>query len=57
LNSSFPSYFDVSKFNVLHAGNLMKQRSPEGLIAGFQLFLLHYPKPKRITIAAAWACF
>jgi hypothetical protein len=44
LNSSFPSYFDVSKFNILHAGNLMKQRSPEGLIAGFQLFLLDYPE-------------
>lgn len=36
---SFPSYFDPSKFNLLHAGNLMAQRSPEGLIEGFQLFL------------------
>jgi hypothetical protein len=43
-NTTFPSYFDVSKFNILHAGNLMKQRSPEGLIAGFQLFLQHYPE-------------
>lgn len=42
--TSFPSYFDVSKFNVLHAGNLMRQRSPEGLIAGFELFLLHNPE-------------
>jgi hypothetical protein len=42
-DTSFPSYFDVSKFNVLHAGNLMKQRSPEGLIAGFELFFLHNP--------------
>ncbi|WP_255512730.1 UDP-glycosyltransferase [Flavobacterium sp. GT3R68] len=38
-NSVFPSYFDGKKFNLLHAGNLMKQRSPEGLIEGFKLFL------------------
>lgn len=36
----FPDYFDASKFNLLHAGNLMKQRSPEGLIEGYVLFLL-----------------
>ena len=35
----FPDYFDMSKFNLLHAGNLMKQRSPKGLIEGFKLFL------------------
>ena len=34
-----PSYFDSNKFNVLHAGSLLKQRNPEGLIKGFQLFL------------------
>ncbi len=38
-NNNFPDYFDASKFNLLHAGNLMKQRSPEGLIEGFKLFL------------------
>lgn len=37
-NSEFPSYFDISKFNLLHAGNLMKPRSPEGLLGGLQLF-------------------
>ena len=37
-NSDFPDYFDPSKFNLLHAGNLMKARSPEGLIKGLQLF-------------------
>jgi len=37
------SYFDTTKFNLLHAGNLMKQRSPEGLIQGFQLFLKNNP--------------
>ena len=34
-----PKYCDINKFNILHAGNLMKQRSPKGLIVGFQLFL------------------
>ncbi|OXA92215.1 glycosyltransferase family protein [Flavobacterium hercynium] len=38
-NISFPTYFDPSKFNLLHAGNLMKERSPEGLIKGFKVFL------------------
>ncbi|WP_348823501.1 UDP-glycosyltransferase [Flavobacterium aestuarii] len=45
-NNSFPSYFDVSKFNMLHAGNLMKQRSPEGLLKGFLLFLKNNPTAK-----------
>lgn len=39
-----PSYFDSSKFNLLHAGNLMKQRSPKGLIEGFKLFLKQNPE-------------
>ncbi|MES2796057.1 MAG: UDP-glycosyltransferase [Bacteroidota bacterium] len=38
-NNEFPSYFDKSKFNLLHAGNLLAQRSPNGLIEGFKLFL------------------
>ncbi|PIV93793.1 MAG: UDP-glycosyltransferase [Flavobacteriaceae bacterium CG_4_10_14_3_um_filter_33_47] len=41
-----PSYFDSEKFNVLHAGNLMKQRHPEGLIRGFKLFLEKNPEAK-----------
>lgn len=40
----YPDYFDVSKFNLLHAGNLMKQRSPEGLIKAFKLFLQRNPE-------------
>lgn len=38
-NINFPSYFDDTKFNLLHAGNLMKERSPKGLIEGFKMFL------------------
>lgn len=34
-----PDFFNASKFNILHAGNLLKQRSPEGLLKGFELFL------------------
>lgn len=45
-DSVFPDYFDESKFNLLHAGNLMKQRSPKGLIEGFKLFLLQNPEAK-----------
>jgi hypothetical protein len=45
-NQAFPDYFDTSKFNLLHAGNLMKQRSPESLIEGFKLFLYKNPDAK-----------
>lgn len=45
-NKDFPSYFEPEKFAILHAGNLMKQRSPKGLLEGFLLFLKHNPKAK-----------
>lgn len=34
-----PDYFKKNKFTILHAGSLMKPRSPKGLIEGFQKFL------------------
>jgi hypothetical protein len=43
-DNNLPDYFDASKFSLLHAGNLMKQRSPEGLIEGFKLFLNKNPE-------------
>lgn len=43
---AFPDYFDASKFNLLHAGNLMAQRSPKALIEGFKLFLNTNPEAK-----------
>ena len=46
-NTTLPTYCDALKFNLLHAGNLMKQRSPEGLIKGFNLFLKQYPAAKK----------
>ena len=42
-----PNYFDSTKFNILHAGNLMKQRNPEGLLKGFKLFLENKPEAKK----------
>ncbi len=41
-----PDYFDSTKFNLLHAGNLMKQRPPFGLLVGFRRFLDRNPKAK-----------
>jgi hypothetical protein len=43
----FPSYFDVSKFNLLHAGNLLNARSPKGLIEGLKLFFEKCPTAKK----------
>ncbi|KAF2510811.1 glycosyltransferase family 4 protein [Flavobacterium zhairuonense] len=48
-NQDLPDYFEASKFNLLHAGNLMKQRSPEGLIEGFKLFLHKNPKARELS--------
>jgi len=44
--TSLPIYVDQEKFNLLHAGNLMKQRDPRGLIEGFRLFLENNTKAK-----------
>ena len=44
-----PDYFDNTKFNLLHAGNLMPQRSPQGLIEGFKLFLKNNPDAKEFS--------
>lgn len=38
-----PDYFDPEKFNILHAGNLLWGRDPEGLIEGFKKFLATTP--------------
>ena len=37
--ASLPSFFHTGKFNLVHTGNLLGGRSPEGLLKGFQLFL------------------
>jgi glycosyltransferase involved in cell wall biosynthesis len=40
------SYWNENDFNILHAGNLMKQRPADGLIKGFKLFLERNPKAR-----------
>lgn len=42
-----PEYFDNTKFNILHAGSLLQERNPEGLITGFQKFLENNPEAKQ----------
>jgi len=36
---SLPPFFKEGAFNIVHTGNLIGGRSPEGLLKGFQLFL------------------
>ena len=38
-----PAFFDASKFNLLHAGVLMRPRSPKGLLEAYSLFLKNTP--------------
>ena len=42
-----PDYFAKEKFTLLHAGNLMKQRSPHALIEAFQYFLEQIPQARK----------
>jgi glycosyltransferase involved in cell wall biosynthesis len=44
-----PDYFDNSKFTLLHAGNLMKQRSPVALVNAYQKLLDKYEQAKEET--------
>lgn len=44
LISELPDYFREDSFTVLHAGALMKQRNPKGLMEGFQQFLNQIPE-------------
>ena len=43
VSENLPDYFEASKFTVLHAGNLLKQRDPFPLLAAWQLFLKRDP--------------
>lgn len=42
-----PNWFDPRRFNILHAGNLLKQRNPFPLIEAFQIFLSNNPEVKK----------
>lgn len=41
--TGLPVFFEKGKFYMLHAGSLLKQRSPEGLLKGFSRFLERRP--------------
>lgn len=43
---NLPSFFDKKMFNIIHAGNLIAGRSPEGLLKGFVRFLKIYPEAR-----------
>lgn len=44
-----PDYFDIEKFSLLHAGNLMKQRSPISLIKAYQKLLVNHSEANEKT--------
>lgn len=44
-----PGYFDATKFTLLHAGNLMKQRSPIALVNAYQKLLKKYKAAQETT--------
>lgn len=46
LTNELPDFFDASKFTLLHAGALMKQRDPRFLMEGYLLFLQNNPSAK-----------
>lgn len=46
-NHHLPNYFDATKFNLLHAGYLLSQRYPQGLLEGFKLFLEKNPEARK----------
>jgi len=45
--SKIPEFFNPKKFNILHAGNLLWGRDPEGLIQGFMKFLKLNPEAEK----------
>ncbi len=43
-NILLPDFFQSEKFTLVHAGSLMKQRNPKGLVEGYALFLKNNPE-------------
>ena len=48
-DKNLPDFFNPSKFNILHAGNMMSARNPKGLIKAFQLFLEEHSEAKEVS--------
>lgn len=49
VENKLPDFFDETNFNLLHAGNLLKQRNPEFLIKGFLKFLENNPNANSVS--------
>ena len=45
--TDFPNFFKKDKFSLVHTGNLIGGRSPEGLLKGFELFLIDNPEAQK----------
>ena len=45
---NFPEYFDLEKFNLLHAGNLLGARNPRPLLDAYKKFLCRFPEAGKI---------
>jgi hypothetical protein len=43
---NLPDYFNLEKFNILHAGNLLNLRNPMPLVEAYGLFLRQYPEAR-----------
>lgn len=44
---TLPDYFNEKKFNLLHAGNLLQARQPQGLVQAFEDFLIRVPEARQ----------
>jgi hypothetical protein len=49
-SNSLPSYFDVTKFNILHAGNLLDLRDPKPVVEAYENFLALVPQAKNNSV-------
>jgi len=45
----FPDFFSIEKFNLLHAGNLLQARQPQGIVEAFDLFLKKFPDAQELS--------
>src|SRR5690606_4699002 len=43
----YPNFFDLKKFNLLHAGNLLRARRPKCLVNAYRKFLKNYPEARK----------
>ncbi|MFZ2282387.1 MAG: UDP-glycosyltransferase [Lutibacter sp.] len=49
-SNTLPSYFDITKFNILHAGNLLDLRDPKPIVEAYEIFLSLVPQAKNNSV-------